>query len=298
MLQFPNIDPVAIAIGPLKVHWYGLMYLFGFAVAFLIGSRRAKTGNRVVTPEQMGDMVFYGAMGVVFGARIGYIVFYKFSQWLQDPTLIFRVWEGGMSFHGGLIGTAIALYLYGRSINRHFLDMVDYAAPLATLGLFFGRIGNFIGADLYGRVTTMPWGMVFPGDDSGQPRHPSQLYEAFLEGICLFIILYWYSGKPRPRGAVIGAFVMLYGIFRFFVEFFREPDSHIGFDLFGWVTRGQILCFVMIVVGAALMAYAYRQSHIPRFDHAYPNADTPVTNAPDTLKKQTQKRKRKSRKKR
>jgi len=266
MLQFPEIDPVALAIGPLKIRWYGLMYLFGFAAAWLLGNWRAKSRPSVLKPDQVGDMVFYGAVGLVVGARVGYIIFYELGKWMQDdPLLIFKVWEGGMSFHGGLIGTALGLFLYARKVGRHWLDMVDFVAPFAPIGIFCGRIGNFIGGELYGRATDVPWAMVFPDDDKGLPRHPSQLYEAFLEGICLFIILFWYSRKPRPRGAVIGMFVMLYGVFRFSVEFFREPDAHIQFDLFGWVTRGQILSTPMILVGAALIYLAYRNGKTPEF---------------------------------
>lgn len=266
MLTYPNIDPVAISvdaftilgftIGPLNVHWYGIAYLSGFIGAWLLALKRARQGGRVIVAEQAEDMIFYGAMGLVLGARIGYIVFYNFSAWMDDLGLIFRLWEGGMSFHGGMIGLALAMLLFARKINRNFFDLVDFIAPLAPIGLFFGRIANFIGGELYGRVTDSPVGMVFPGDPDNA-RHPSQLYEAFLEGLVLFAILYWFSSKPRPRGAVIGLFVLLYGVFRFSVEFFRQPDAHINYDLFGWVTRGQILCVPMMIVGAALIYWAY-----------------------------------------
>ena len=259
MLKYPDIDPVAISIWKLDIHWYGLMYLFGFAAAWGLSIYRAKTRDAVIKPEQADDLIFYGAIGVVVGARIGYVIFYKFSDWMSDPTLIFRIWEGGMSFHGGLIGTALGLYMYSRHINRHFLEVVDFVAPFAPIGIFFGRMGNFIGSELWGRTTDVSWAMVFPGDDTQLPRHPSQLYEGFLEGIVLFIILFWFSRKPRPRGAVIGLFVMLYGVFRFSVEFFRQPDAHIMFDLFGWMTRGQILCIPMFIVGAGLIVWAYRR---------------------------------------
>lgn len=269
MLSYPNIDPVAISIdaftiagktiGPLNVHWYGLMYLFGFLGAWLLAHRRGRRSDTVIEPKQAEDLIFYGAMGIVVGGRLGYIFFYNFEAWLNDPLLLFRVWEGGMSFHGGLIGTAIAMLLFARKINKNFFDIVDFVAPFAPLGLFFGRIGNFIGGELYGRATDVPWAMVFPTDPAAVPRHPSQLYEAFFEGLVLFVILFWFSAKPRPRGSVIGLFMLLYGVFRFSIEFFREPDAHIMFDWFGWMTRGQILCLPMIAVGLALLAWTYKQ---------------------------------------
>lgn len=267
MIKYPEIDPVAISIdaftiagktfGPLNIHWYGLMYLFGFAGGYFLAYRRTKKRDLVVRSNQVEDLTFYVAMGLVIGARVGYILFYNFEAWMSDLTLIFRVWEGGMSFHGGLIGTALAALLYCKKINRNFFDLVDFIAPFACLGLFFGRIGNFIGGELYGRVTDVPWAMEFP-NAPGELRHPSQLYEAFLEGIVLFVVLYWFSSKPRPRGAVIGLFLLLYGTFRFAVEFVREPDSHLIDELlFGWITRGQQLCIPMILGGAAIIAWSY-----------------------------------------
>jgi len=262
MLTYPNIDPVAISIGPLEVHWYGLMYLFGFAGAWFLAMHRAKIRTAVIEAKQAEDLIFYAAMGVILGGRVGYIIFYNFSEWMADLTLIFRVWEGGMSFHGGLIGTALALYLFSRKINRNFFDVVDFIAPFAPLGLLFGRIGNFIGGELWGRETDSAWGMIFPADPDQLVRHPSQLYEAFLEGLILFIFLYWFSRKPRPRAMMIGLFVMLYGCFRFSVEFVRQPDAHIMFDLFGWMTRGQILCIPMVLVGGALVMWASRKEPV------------------------------------
>lgn len=268
MLTYPEIDPVAISIGaftvagktigPIEVHWYGLMYLFGFVGCWVLSLYRAKKRDAVINPKQAEDMIFYGAMGLVIGARAGYVLFYNFDAWTKDFFMLFRVWEGGMSFHGGLIGTAVGLLLFARRANRNFFDIVDFVAPFAPLGLFFGRIGNFIGGELYGRPTDVPWAMVFP-NDPGVPRHPSQLYEAFLEGLVLFAILMWFSRKPRPRASVIGLFMLLYGVFRFSVEFVREPDSHIGYDLFNWMTRGQVLCIPMIVVGAGLLIWTYRR---------------------------------------
>jgi phosphatidylglycerol:prolipoprotein diacylglycerol transferase len=267
MLTYPEIDPVAISIGaftiagktlgPFNIHWYGLMYLFGFAAGWALAFWRAKRRTMVVEARQVEDLTFYSAMGLVIGARVGYILFYNFQAWANDPLLIFRVWEGGMSFHGGLIGYAAAMLLFAKRYNKNFFDLVDFVAPFACPGIFFGRMGNFIGGELYGRATDVSWAMIFPKDPTGLPRHPSQLYEAFLEGILLFTILYWFSSKPRPRGSVIGLFLLLYGTFRFTVEFFREPDAHIMFDLFGWMTRGQILCLPMILVGSALLLWAY-----------------------------------------
>lgn len=269
MLTYPEIDPVAVSIGaftiagktlgPFAIHWYGLMYLFGFAAGWALAYRRAKNRPMVVEARQVEDLTFYSAMGLVLGARIGYILFYNFQAWMSDPLLIFRVWEGGMSFHGGLIGYAIAMLLFAQRHGKNFFDLVDFVAPFACPGLFFGRIGNFIGGELYGRAADVPWAMIFPKDPTGLPRHPSQLYEAFLEGLVLFVILYWFSSKPRPRAAVIGLFLLLYGAFRFTVEFFREPDAHISYDLFGWVTRGQILCVPMILIGAGILIWTYRR---------------------------------------
>ncbi len=273
MLTYPEIDPVAVSIGsftiagktlgPLNIHWYGLMYLFGFAAGWALAYYRAGKRESVIQPKQAEDLLFYGAMGLVIGARVGYIVFYNFQAWTNDFSLIFRVWEGGMSFHGGLIGMAMGLLLYSRKINRNFFDVVDFVAPFAPLGIFFGRMGNFIGGELYGRPTDVPWAMIFPGDP-GVPRHPSQLYEGFLEGLVLFSVLMWFSRKPRPRAAVIGLFLTLYGVFRFSVEFVREPDAHISFDLFGWMTRGQILCIPMILVGVSLLIWTYRREPVRR----------------------------------
>lgn len=268
MLKYPEIDPVAVSIdaftiagksfGPFNIHWYGLMYLVGFAGGWFLAVYRAKKSERVIRPDQAEDLTFYSAMGVIIGARVGYVVFYNFSAWMDDPLMIFRLWEGGMSFHGGLLGLATAMLIYAAKIKRNFFDLVDFIAPFAPIGLFFGRIGNFIGGELYGRATDVPWAMIFP-KDPGVPRHPSQLYEAFLEGIVLFILLFWFSQKNRPRGAVIGLFLLGYGSFRFFVEFFREPDAHIGFAAFQWMTRGQELCLPMIVGGLGIMIWAYRR---------------------------------------
>lgn len=266
MIKYPEIDPVALSIdaftvagktlGPLNIHWYGLMYLCSFAVGWFLAQYRAKNSVRVITASQAEDFTFYSAMGIIIGGRVGYVVFYNFSAWMDDLFMIVRLWEGGMSFHGGLIGLATAMLIYAKKINKNFFDLVDFVAPLAPVGLFFGRIGNFIGGELYGRATDVAWAMKFPNDPN-VARHPSQLYEAFLEGLVLFIILFWFSHKPRPRGAVIGLFMLGYGVFRFFIENYRQPDAHITFLLFGWMTRGQILCVPMIVIGLFLIVWTY-----------------------------------------
>ncbi|MCB1616187.1 MAG: prolipoprotein diacylglyceryl transferase, partial [Pseudomonadales bacterium] len=210
---------------------------------------------------QLEDLVMYAAFGVVLGGRIGYSLFYGMDQVKENPLWIFKLWEGGMSFHGGLLGVMIAIWLYSRKIHRGFVVMMDFIAPMVPIGLGLGRLGNFINQELWGRVTTSDWGMIFPNDSFGLPRHPSQLYEFALEGVLLFIILYLYSAKPRPRYAVSAMFLVLYGCFRFFVEFFREPDAHIGFDLFDWLTRGQLLSVPMVIIGIILMLVAYHKDH-------------------------------------
>lgn len=259
MFQYPTIDPVAIALGPMKVHWYGLMYLLGFAGAWWLARRRARQGA-CVNESQVEDLIFYGAMGVVLGGRAGYVLLYNFPRFLEDPLWLFRVWEGGMSFHGGLLGVLLAIGLYARKIQQPVLSVYDFIAPLVPIGLGLGRIGNFIGQELWGRATDLPWAMVFPRDPLGLARHPSQLYQALLEGLLLFIILQLYAKRKPPVPAVGGLFLLGYGVFRFIVEFAREPDSHIGFDAFGWMTRGQILCVPMIVAGAVIMTVAYRRA--------------------------------------
>jgi phosphatidylglycerol---prolipoprotein diacylglyceryl transferase len=269
MLKYPEIDPVLLSLGPfdiagktlgpLEVHWYGIMYLFGFLGAWLVAMNRAKQPNSFVSKAQIEDLIVYGAMGVIIGGRFGYVLFYYFDRFLLDPLWLFRVWEGGMSFHGGMLGVVVALWLYSRKIRQPFLAVTDFVAPMVPLGLGFGRLGNFIGQELWGRATDVSWGMVFPRDPLGLTRHPSQLYQAFLEGLVLFTVLLWFSSKPRPRGAVGGLFLLLYGCFRFSVEFVREPDSHIGFDILGWMTRGQMLSLPMILAGIGFLIWAYRE---------------------------------------
>lgn len=257
MIQYPAIDPVAISLGPLKIHWYGLMYVIGIGAAWWLARRRASRPGFPWTVAQVEDLIFYAALGLVLGGRIGYMLFYNFSGFLSDPLMIFRVWEGGMAFHGGLLGVLAALWLFGRRNNIGFLALGDFIAPYVPIGLGAGRIGNFINGELWGRITDVPWGMVFP-TGGPVPRHPSQLYEAALEGLILFLVLHFFAARPRPLGAVGGFFLMGYGIFRFSAEFFREPDAHIGFVALDWLTMGQLLSVPMIILGAALLAWAYR----------------------------------------
>ncbi|WP_444924002.1 prolipoprotein diacylglyceryl transferase [Microbulbifer sp. DLAB2-AF] len=263
MLTYPEINPVAIAIGPLKVHWYGLMYLFGFVAAWWLAMRRSTRPWSPVIKSEVEDLILYCAIGVVVGGRLGYMFFYNLPQLMENPLSLFKVWEGGMSFHGGLVGVMLATVIYARKIGSTFPALIDFVAPLVPIGLGLGRLGNFIGQELWGRPTEGPWGMVFPKDPELLARHPSQLYQAFLEGLVLFAVLWWFSSKPRPRLAVGGMFVLLYGIFRFLVEFVREPDGHIGFDLFGWMTRGQLLSLPMIIAGIALLVWSYRTQPLP-----------------------------------
>jgi len=257
MINYPEIDPVLLSIGPLKLHWYGMMYLFGFSAAWMLGNWRAihsDSWNR----DQVGDLILFGALGAVLGGRAGYILFYKLGDYLAQPLDIFRVWEGGMSFHGGMLGVFVAIWLFGRKTKRSFFQVSDFVAPLVPIGLFFGRVGNFINQELWGRVTDLPWGMVFPlaGSD---PRHPSQLYEAMLEGLVLFAILWAYSAKPRPVARVSGLFLILYGVFRFLVEFTREPDDYLGFVAMDWMSMGQVLSLPMVVAGMIIMYLAGSQ---------------------------------------
>ena len=257
MLVYPEINPIAVQIGPLAVHWYGLMYLIGFLSAWGLLAWRIKTSPRAFTLDQTTDILFYGALGVILGGRLGSVLFYNFSDTMHHPLQIFEVWKGGMSFHGGLIGVMIALWLYARKNGRTLFEIGDFVVPVVPIGLATGRIGNFINSELWGKVTDVPWAMVFP-NGGDLPRHPSQLYEFLLEGFLLFLILWMFSMKERPRYAVSGLFLLCYGIFRFFIEFFRVPDVQIGYIAFGWLTEGQLLSLPMILLGASLLAIAYR----------------------------------------
>lgn len=258
-LVFPNIDPIIFSIGPLSVRWYGVMYLVGFIAAYLLAHKRLENTNW--SKEQLSDLLFWGFVGVIIGGRLGYVLFYQFGMFLDNPLYLLKIWSGGMSFHGGLLGVLAALYWQSKRMKATFLEVGDFVAPLVPIGLGAGRIGNFLNAELWGRTTDVPWAIIFPGA-GGEPRHPSQLYEFALEGVLLFIILWLYSAKPRPVGAVSGLFLLGYGSFRFIVEYFREPDAHIGLYQMG-LSQGQLLCLPMIVLGLWLLFRAYRQGAKP-----------------------------------
>lgn len=259
MLTYPDFDPVALQLGPLKVHWYGIMYLVAFAAAWWLGRHRARRAGSGWTTDHVADVVFYGAVGTVLGGRIGYTLFYGLDGFLADPVSIFYLWQGGMSFHGGLLGVLAAMALFARKTGRTFFQVTDFIAPLVPLGIAAVRFGNFINGELWGRVTEAPWGMVFP-TGGPLPRHPSQLYEMFLEGIVLFALVWWFSSRARPRMAVSGLFALGYGGFRFLAEFLRQPDEHLGFLAFGWLTMGQLLSVPLILLGGVLLALAYRKA--------------------------------------
>ena len=261
MIAYPEIDPVAFALGPLKVHWYGLMYLIGFGAGWWLGRVRARQSVRGWRGVDVDDVLFYVAVGVVVGGRLGYVIFYDFPGFLADPLSLFKLWQGGMSFHGGLIGVIVAMLLFARSRGRAFFEVADFIAPLVPPGLLAGRLGNFINGNLWGRETDLPWGMVFP-TGGPVPRHPSQLYEALLEGVVLFALLWWFSRRPRPVAAVSGLFLLGYGVFRFAVEFVREPDAHLGYLALDWFTMGQALTLPMMLFGAGLMWFAHSRGAV------------------------------------
>lgn len=256
MILYPHINPIAAHIGPFKIHWYGIMYIIGFLSAWGLGVLRSKKPGSLLTSNQVGDMLFYAALGVIIGGRTGYMLFYDLPNFLANPLIIFKVWDGGMSFHGGFIGVLIALWFYSRHLKISFFQLTDFIAPLVPIGLAAGRMGNFINGELWGRVTDVPWAMIFPTGGL-YPRHPSQLYEFLLEGVLLFMILWIYSRKPRPTMAVSALFLLLYGGFRFFVEFFRMPDIQLGYLAFNWLTMGQLLSTPMIILGMVLLVYVY-----------------------------------------
>jgi phosphatidylglycerol:prolipoprotein diacylglycerol transferase len=259
MLPYPQIDPVALSLGPLQIHWYGLMYLVGIGGAWLLASRRLAGFDPSWNKEKLSDLVFWVALGVILGGRLGYVLFYDLAAYIAEPAKVLRIWEGGMSFHGGLIGVLLASWLFAKRNNKGFFELMDFIAPLVPIGLGAGRIGNFINGELWGKVSDVSWAMVFP---TGGPlaRHPSQLYQFALEGVALFLILWIYSRKPRPTMAVSGLFALCYGIFRFIVEFVRVPDAQLGYLAFNWLTMGQVLCLPMIIGGLGLMIYAYRKN--------------------------------------
>jgi phosphatidylglycerol:prolipoprotein diacylglycerol transferase len=278
MHYFVDIDPIAFSIGPVAVHWYGIMYLIGFGAAWWLGESRRRAGRLPISRDQFSDLAFYGMLGVIIGGRIGYMLFYDTAELIHHPLSLLRIWEGGMSFHGGLLGVLVAGWIWSRRNRIHYFDAIDFVAPLVPIGLGLGRLGNFIGGELWGRHTDLPWGMIFPralqalgktrdelhalylaGQLDHEARHPSQLYEALLEGLVLFVVLWLYSRKPRPRYAVSGLFALLYGVFRFAIEFVRQPDMQMGFIAFHWLTMGQVLSLPLIIVGIVLLALSRRQ---------------------------------------
>lgn len=257
MLTYPQINPVAFHLYTWPVYWYGLMYLVGFLGGWAVLSLRLSSSSRGITQDQLSDIVFYTAIGAIIGGRLGYVFFYNWDKFSAAPMMIFEPWKGGMSFHGGLLGVLAGMLFCALKMHKPFLVLTDLIAPAVPIGLGAGRIGNFINGELCGKVTNVPWGMVFP-DTGILPRHPSQLYEFALEGLLLFIILWIYSRKPRPLGAVSGLFALCYGVFRCIVEFFRVPDIQIGYIAFGWVTKGQLLSVPLILIGLFLMCAKVR----------------------------------------
>jgi len=279
-----QIDPIAFSLGPVSIHWYGITYAVAFALAWWLGRRRLRAGRLPVTEQAYSDLLFYGMLGVVLGGRLGYIFFYNIDHVVAHPLSAFKVWEGGMSFHGGLLGVMTAVLLWSRRHRLHVFDTMDFVAPLVPSGLGCGRLGNFIGGELWGRQTDVPWAMVFPnslppeyaslsadalrqlhagGALEAYARHPSQLYQFALEGAAMFALLWWFSSKPRPRYAISGLFALLYGVFRFVVEFARQPDAHLGFLAFGWLTMGQLLSLPLVVIGLFLLWLARRAPMLP-----------------------------------
>ena len=253
MLTYPEFDRVAFSIGPVDVHWYGLMYVVGFVAGWWLARRRAAAPDSTWKAVDVDDLIFFAAMGVILGGRLGWILVYGFDTLRESWLNVFRVWQGGMSFHGGLVGVMVAVAIFAKRRGRNIGDVFDFTAPLPAVGLFAGRLGNFINGELWGKPTDVPWGFLV----DGRVLHPSQLYEAALEGLVMFAILWWFTSKPRWRLAPAGLFLALYGLFRFLVEFVRVPDADIGYVAFGWLTMGQILSLPVLIAGLAMIAFAY-----------------------------------------
>ncbi len=279
-----NLDPIAFHLGPVAVHWYGLMYLGGFFGGWWLGERRRRAGRLPVSANAFVDLVYYAVLGIIVGGRVGYMLVYQPISWIwTNPLELFQVWDGGMSFHGGLAGVLVAMWWWSRRKRLHYFDTVDFIAPLVPIGLFLGRMGNFINGELWGKPSHLPWAMIYPHahrEDLAYvathpawlptfrqfralPRQPSELYEALLEGVVLFAVLFVVSRKPRPRYLVSGLFALLYGCFRFGIEFVRLPDAQLGYLLWGWVTMGQILSLPLIIVGIVLLAMSRRAPTLP-----------------------------------
>ena len=262
MLTHPQFDPIALSLGPLQIHWYGLTYLAAFSMFYLLAAQRVKRpwyADASWTRETIEDLLFFGVLGVILGGRLGYVLFYKPAYYLSHPGEILAVWQGGMAFHGGLIGVIVALLVFAWRRQRNWLQITDFIAPCIPVGLASGRIGNFINGELWGRVAdpALPWAMVFRGAGD-LPRHPSQLYQALLEGLLLFVLLWLYARGPRRLGEVSAAFLVGYGLLRFTAEFWREPDAHLGLLGLG-LSMGQWLSLPMVLAGAALWGWAHRQ---------------------------------------
>ncbi|MEZ5095935.1 MAG: prolipoprotein diacylglyceryl transferase [Nocardioides sp.] len=250
-LPYPHLDPV-LHLGPLPIHWYGVMYVVGFVAGWWLGRVRARRPGSGWTPDEITDLLFYTGLGIVVGGRLGYVLFYVLPDAVANPVTILRVDQGGMSFHGGLLGVLVAMGLYARRTGRHFWAVTDFIAPLVPIGLFAGRIGNFINGELWGKPTDLPWGMVFP-TGGPEPRHPTMLYEALLEGLVLFTVLWLFSARPRPMRAVSGVFLVGYSLVRLLIETVRVPDAQLGYLAFGWVTMGMLLSLPMLLLGGWLL---------------------------------------------
>lgn len=258
MLTYPTIDPVAMHIGPLSIHWYGIMYLIGFTSAWGLAWYRIRRPQYADwSSDEINDLIFYAAIGVIIGGRVGYMLIYNTTTLFDYPMSLFKIWQGGMSFHGGFIGVCCALWIFAKVKQKTVFTVTDFIVPLVPIGLAAGRLGNFINGELWGRATDVPWAMVFPHADH-LPRHPSQLYEFLLEGVALFILLWIYARKPKPPAAVSGVFLIGYSCVRILCELFRQPDPQLGFMAWGWLTMGQLLSIPLLLLGCGLVVYAYR----------------------------------------